>query len=455
MADRAAKSKDSSKEVFELDKDERWQARLAEARARREVALREKASSGASPRKRRKPWEEEGQGSFDEDVFEPIEPIIQPRDSDRPDFSDRLDSLKKEKARPAEHDRPLTKISPSIGGNGSPDAEPKESQLVPRKKEPVSKIADRYISALSPDFNPSRPYVPEPEEPEPVSPIVRARVPERREEVSEEPFVETEEEPREATVDAARPKPRRRDIPVLLVAGVCLLALMPFSTTTPPIQKGPYAGSVSTEFGLQPAFGITSPMNAFPRMTETGEWMPTEVVAPRGPLAAADNAPAELPRVIAPLGVIEYGPETSGNFGGTDISLPPIRSSTVELFAPAPDVLTGEAEPEVKSAAIGTATPVPRPTAENVLSVAVFYPESFGRLNASGVADLVQDRGHDLSALKVVDFSINRTNIRYYHSQDRDEAARLAEMIGGRLRDFTSFRPAPVNGTVEVWLAGE
>ena len=85
----------------------------------------------------------------------------------------------------------------------------------------------------------------------------------------------------------------------------------------------------------------------------------------------------------------------------------------------------------------------------------MFYPESFGRLNASGVADLVQDRGHDLSALKVVDFSINRTNIRYYHSQDRNEAARLAEMIGGRLRDFTSFRPAPVNGTVEVWLAGE
>ena len=45
---------------------------------------------------------------------------------------------------------------------------------------------------------------------------------------------------------------------MLLVAGVCLLALMPFSTTTPPIQKGPYAGSVSTEFGLHAGVHVIS-----------------------------------------------------------------------------------------------------------------------------------------------------------------------------------------------------
>jgi|GEM_PF-6686508 len=47
------------KGVFELDKDERWQARLDEARARREVALREKAA-GIARKPRPKPWEIEG-----------------------------------------------------------------------------------------------------------------------------------------------------------------------------------------------------------------------------------------------------------------------------------------------------------------------------------------------------------------------------------------------------------
>ena len=40
---------ENPKEVVELDKDERWQARLEEARARREIALREKA---ANPQKK-------------------------------------------------------------------------------------------------------------------------------------------------------------------------------------------------------------------------------------------------------------------------------------------------------------------------------------------------------------------------------------------------------------------
>ena len=40
------------------------------------------------------------------------------------------------------------------------------------------------------------------------------------------------------------------------------------------------------------------------------------------------------------------------------------------------------------------------------------------------------------------------------HGRDRGEAARLADAYDARLRDFTSFRPTPKDGTVEIWLSG-
>ena len=54
MADRKATKTgvpEDPREIVELDKDERWQARLEEARARREIALREKA---ANPKKKQR-----------------------------------------------------------------------------------------------------------------------------------------------------------------------------------------------------------------------------------------------------------------------------------------------------------------------------------------------------------------------------------------------------------------
>ena len=458
MADHAAKSEGSSKEVFELDKDERWQARLSEARARREVALREKAASG-SPRKRRKPWEEEGQGNFAEDVIEPIEPILQPRVGDRKDFSDRLDTLKTPKNAPVKSAEPIVESTQRSGGNWAPDKSADRNLLQPRSNAPVTKIADRYISALSPDFKPTRPYVPEPEEPEFVSPVVQSRPPKQYEESFGAPAVEKVEGASEPQLDEQQTRPKRRGIPVVLVVGVCLLAFMPFTTTTPPIEKGPFAEVANAGFGLEPAFGITGPMNAFPRLTTAGEWTPTVSTAPRGPMVTTDQVPAELPRVVSSFQVIEFGPDTLEGLGWSEITTAPRAELAPPPFAPVPDVLTGTAEPEVRtantSASASTPVPAPRPIAQSALRVAMFYPGSFAAAEASDLADLVRGRGHELSTLKSVDFSVSGTNIRFYHSEDRPEAERLAQLVGGRLRDFTAFIPTPAKGTVEIWLAGE
>lgn len=71
--------------------------------------------------------------------------------------------------------------------------------------------------------------------------------------------------------------------------------------------------------------------------------------------------------------------------------------------------------------------------------------EAVARLGAAGVP---------VGAPSRVDFTVAESNVRYFHTADAEAAAAVAEAIGARLRDFTSFAPAPPDGTIEVWLAG-
>ena len=115
MADRASGGgiPGVPKQVFELDKDERWQARLEDARARREIALREKA--GGKPQKARpKPWEVEGAAY---DAPKPIEPVIQDRGDEKIDFADRLETIR-EAAR-TENAAPSVGKTPGLGRDRS------------------------------------------------------------------------------------------------------------------------------------------------------------------------------------------------------------------------------------------------------------------------------------------------------------------------------------------------
>lgn len=50
--------------------------------------------------------------------------------------------------------------------------------------------------------------------------------------------------------------------------------------------------------------------------------------------------------------------------------------------------------------------------------------------------------------------SISESNVRYFHAEDADAAAVLADAIGAQARDFTNFSPAPPKGLIEIWLAG-
>ena len=72
---------------------------------------------------------------------------------------------------------------------------------------------------------------------------------------------------------------------------------------------------------------------------------------------------------------------------------------------------------------------------------------------ATAAAALVGEGFSDPQTVRV-SLVISRTNVRYFHSADAPAAQAAAQSLGAALRDFTSFRPVPPAGTIEIWLAG-
>jgi hypothetical protein len=467
MADRALRPEEPARDVFDLEKDDRWQARLAEARARRAIALREKANSQEAPKRRLKPWEEAGQDR--PEGYEPIEPLLKSEDDDKLDFSDRVRSLREtvegaggnggpslDELRP-ETSEPPSREADAPGLIATTD-EKDDVRLSEAAKKPRS-VADRYIKSLSPDFTPVRPFVPQPSLVTHVEPsrTAETRSADETERLARDyaATIVVAESETPATEAAAKPaaRRRRRGMPALLLAGVCLLAVLPFTKTVPPMDKGPASGRSAPQIGLQPALGITRPMNAFPRSTTLGEWTPVSGRPPRGPLVLPLETAVSQQRFVAALLPVPFGDDGFGTTGWSAIQPVGDRSSAVRVSVPATDRLPGVAAADPIAEEVGASEPLPAPL--SLLSVTIMVPRTTDPAIAETIADDLLERGHELSALTLVDLKISERNIRFFHEEDRGEAARLAEAYDARLRDFTSFRPSPAQGTVEIWLAGE
>ena len=498
MADRASGEGDPGvpKEVFELDKDERWQARLDEARARREIALREKAA-GKPQKPRPKPWEIEG--STVEKPSE-IEPIIQERGDDKFDFADRLETIReaKETARPPrpapikpapepEEMRPPVAASPSRApARRAPAPEvrarPQPSLILPGAPD-VADLAARYAATLD-RAAPVDPDVTEPD----------GSAPERVERSAELVALPTARrpagEPKEQVDERLSRAERRRGIrPLGMAFGLLALAALPLSTQAPPLETGP-SMPVIDALRIQPALGVTWSIYEQPFQTRAGDWRPGKAPAALGPVVVAPLPPPLLdsvalppePDLRGPGGVEWRGPEPVARssvptlaptvsevdglpvFGEAPNRLPTTGSDPADVTAPEP---TGAVSAPPRPATLqddpAEAPPPPaaRPATDqetvveaNPLRVTILAPARVDRALADTIASGVQNDGHELVRVRDVDFSISERNVRYFHDADRAAAARMAERYDAELRDFTWFRPAPVEGTAELWLAG-
>ncbi len=473
MVDRAIipeKSEPQEEEVFELDKDDRWQARLAEARARREIALREKGKSPKKPRK--KPWEEEA--GDDSDQFT-VEPVIQDPVDDRLDFADRFEAIKdggtpsvepvpETKAEEPPHRPPFASFDDIIPREVEPEPtnvmqimpQPALKAELAKRDEPslindgapdVIDLAQRYAATLSPPVDAAIETVVEDESPE------------------------TPEAPAQPEVAERTGKP---GLLLLLIAG---LAALPLAKPLPPLEVGPSAAG-SPFFGLVPALGITASMVWTPGETASGEWLPVTTVPPPQPLGAPRPAVASFQSEIIPP-VQAVGEGGFGSLGWTEITALPPKGKRDLLRTPAFNVLEGDypsvsprprarrneqtsTAPAFFAPAAPASTAIDSASAElarpappfSLLELTILVPSAANDVAANDIAGDAEWRGHIVARIKKVDVSISERNLRYFHDRDRLEARKLAREYDADLKDFTWFQPKPAPGTAELWLAG-
>jgi len=80
-------------------------------------------------------------------------------------------------------------------------------------------------------------------------------------------------------------------------------------------------------------------------------------------------------------------------------------------------------------------------------------PRSLSDGQHAGFESTITDTGLPIGKVNRVGYKISASHVRYYHPRDAVAATALAERIDARARDFTSFRPSPPIGTLEVFLS--
>lgn len=97
------------------------------------------------------------------------------------------------------------------------------------------------------------------------------------------------------------------------------------------------------------------------------------------------------------------------------------------------------------------------PSEKNLQTVAVsvFAPSSLSAETIGQRLAGLRTMSARISEPQAVNFTINATQVRYYHRKDEASAGHLAAALDAQVRDFTTYNPAPPQGVVELWLSGK
>ncbi len=187
----------------------------------------------------------------------------------------------------------------------------------------------------------------------------------------------------------------------------------------------------------------------------------TAATAPE-PAPAPEPAAAPQPDATPPTAVAAApaGPAPAQDLPDTRVATP---AAFTPFEAPVPAGL-GQPSPEpMPPAALSPVPGLPAPeAAAPALPARVFihYPRS-SEAAAAAARDALLEAGVPQVDIVPVRFTIDRSNVRYYHDSDRAAATGLSALLGPTLpggppvaRDFTDYPTPPASGKVEVWLAG-
>lgn len=254
------------------------------------------------------------------------------------------------------------------------------------------------------------------------------------------------------------------------VAGIAL----PAPDALPPSPEAPHLSNVTYVSAALPAITGGGPVG--PQMATAPVAVTASLALPEGSAPAPVPGTAPTPERAAGPGLAAGAPELG--FDGPPAPLPvvftlaqpalPRMAADATLPLPAlpetqgtpvsysvPAVADPQAGPgDFPLAAQDAPLPVARPAPTEEFTLIVHAPATLTEAEIATAADAFEAAGFGAITPKTVDVNIRETNVRYYSAEDQAIAARLAGVLGARLRDFTGFSPKPPEGTVEVWLAG-
>jgi hypothetical protein len=249
---------------------------------------------------------------------------------------------------------------------------------------------------------------------------------------------------------------------------------LPAADVLPPSPDAPHLSNVTYVSAALPEItggGPVGPQMAAAPMAVTASLALPESAAPvlaaatapaperaAGPGLAAVVAEPAFAGPTAPLPVV-FSVAAPAMPRLTAMAPPPLPDLPETLGTPVsysvPDVARPEVGPgDTPLSAQGTPLPVARPAPTAEFTLMVHAPATLTEAEVATAADAFEAAGFGAITPKTVDVNIRETNVRYYAAEDRAVAARLAEVLGARLRDFTGFSPKPPEGTIEVWMAG-
>ena len=214
------------------------------------------------------------------------------------------------------------------------------------------------------------------------------------------------------------PDPQRRTEPVSRQTQVQEIAVPP--TLLLPLSPAPPRPRPGFAVVVRPA-------------SEAGTWIPR----PRPVSGSAAIAQAAM-RVLFEIPASSTNPPASG-ISPTASSLDP------ELDRPL-EPASAETDPPA-------AAPAPTPSFETRL--VLFAPGAVSQGGLERLGRIAESSGFSDPALRRHAINVSETQVRFFHTSDREAAASAATAYGGRVRDFTGFNPKPDPGLIEVWIAGE
>lgn len=250
---------------------------------------------------------------------------------------------------------------------------------------------------------------------------------------------------------AALPEPDTTPSPILAAIPFRRPLARPYSKGVTD-QRAPVIVAEAETMPTVPQHGIAAPAVAGQLTWTDGRpavLQPAELGAPERP--GAGPAVFSTAAAVPDLRAIED--RTSRRMIGSTTDRRPEPRSVVMAASVLTDTVPAVSDTLVPQPPVAIASPAPRPVA--ALVPVVFHTPA--RSTKDQIDALRADAftaGFDLGEARRQPVRIRAANVRYYHPEDRENAARLAEATGAELRDFTWFRPQPAIGTLELWAEG-